>query len=345
MSDSLLSEELSEQPQVVERLLRDADGAISQAAVAARAAGARRVMIAARGTSDNVARYAQHLFGRFLGLPVALATPSLTTLYGGGPRLHETLVIGISQSGQSPDVCAVIEEARGQGQATVAITNVPGSPLARAAQQTIDIAAGLERSVAATKTYTASLAAIAALTAELAGAPTLRGDLATVGEAMQAQLELGTGAAAEVLGGLDRCALTGRGPNYATAFEAALKIKELTGIAAEPYSPADLMHGPVAVLGPSSPLLAFALAGPALPSIVEAEREGAERGAQRLIFSDAPAGTFAPGCRVVAVSAVAEWLSPLVAILPAQALAAELALQRGLAVDTPFGLSKVTRTL
>ena len=158
------------------------------------------------------------------------------------------------------------------------------------------------------------------------------------------QLELGIGSSAELLDGVDRCALAGRGPNYATAFEAALKIKELTGIAAEPYSPADLMHGPVAVLGPGSPLIAFALAGPAVGSIVEAEREAAERGATRLALTDAPEAGFAAGCRLIPVVAVAEWLSPLVAILPAQALAAQAALRRGLAVDTPFGLSKVTRS-
>ncbi len=345
MSDAHLQQELAEQPGVVERLLQDPHGAIALAARTARSADVRQVLIAARGTSDNAARYAQHVFGRFLRLPVILATPSLTTLYGGGPHLHRTLVIGISQSGQSPDVCAVVEEAREQGQLTVALTNVPGSPLARAAQVTIDIDAGAERSVAATKTYTASLAAVAALAAELSGELSLRRDLEHVAAAMQTQLELGIGSGAELLGAGDRCALAGRGPNYATAFEAALKIKELTGIAAEPYSPADLMHGPVAVLGHESPLIAFAVTGPALSSVIEAEREGAARGAERLLITDAPAAAFASGCHTVALAEVAEWLSPLVAILPAQALAAQVALGRGLPVDAPFGLSKVTRTL
>jgi len=345
LTDAFLQEELAAQPGVVERLLRDESGAIAEAGRLAAEADVRSVMIAARGTSDNAARYAQHLFGRFLGLPVALATPSLTTLYGAGPRLERTLVIGISQSGESPDVCAVVQDASEQGQATVAITNAPASPLARTAEATIDIGAGAEQSVAATKTYTASLAAIAALTAQMAGEGVLRADLQSIGASMQTQLELGTGSSAEALEGIDRCALAGRGPNYATAFEAALKIKELTGIAAEPYSPADLMHGPVAVLGPGSPLIAFALAGPALSSIVDAEREAAERGAVRLAITDSPQAGFAEGCEILRLTGTPEWLSPLVAILPAQILAARVATERGLAVDRPFGLSKVTRTL
>jgi glutamine---fructose-6-phosphate transaminase (isomerizing) len=344
VSDTLLLEELSQQPQVVERLITAQREAISSAGAIARAAGVRSVLIAARGTSDNAARYAQHVFGRFLRLPVALATPSLSTLYGAGPRLERTLVLGISQSGESPDVCAVIEDAREQGQPTVALTNAPNSPLARAAESTIDIGAGAERSVAATKTYTASLAAIAALTVELCDDRALRADLESIAASMQTQLECGIGSAAELLTGVDRCALIGRGPNYSTAFEAALKIKELTGVAAEPYSPADLMHGPVAVLGLTSPLIAIAAEGPALSSVSDAVRAGREREAHCLAITDAPEA-FPSDSEILALTRVPEWLSPLVAILPAQMLAAQVALERGISVDTPFGLSKVTRTL
>jgi len=344
MTAAFLTSELAEQPHVVERLLQRQRESIADAAASARAAGVRHVLIAARGTSDNVARYAQHVFGRFLGLPVALASPSLNTLYWAPPRLERTLVIGISQSGESPDVCAVVRDARGQGMPTVAITNEAASPLAAASAVTIDIGAGAERSVAATKTYTASLAAIAALTVELADERALSDELAAVAGAMQRQIELGTGAAADVFAGVERCVVAGRGPNYATAFEAALKIKELTGIAAEPYSPADLMHGPVAMLGRGSPLIALAAAGPALASVLDALREAAARGAPSIAVTDAP-DAVAAGAAIVGLVSVAEWLSPLVAILPAQLLAAQLALGRGVEIDTPFGLSKVTRTV
>ncbi len=343
MSEVALIEEIAEQPAVVERLLESQSGEIERAAALARSAGVQAVLIAARGSSDNVARYAQHVLGRFCGLPVALASPSLMTLYGGGPRLERTLVIGISQSGQSPDVNAVLQDARDQGQPTLALTNDPGSPLAGTAEVTIDIAAGAERSVAATKTYTASLAAIAALCAALADERALRSELNGIAGAMQAQLDRGIGDASGPLGTMARCAVAGRGPNYATAFEAALKVKELTGIAAEPYSPADLMHGPVAVLGVDSPLLAIGVAGPALESVTDAASAAEQRGARCLAITDSPRSF--PAAEVIHLSRVPEWLSPLVAILPAQVLAAELALRRGVTLDTPFGLSKVTRTV
>jgi glucosamine--fructose-6-phosphate aminotransferase (isomerizing) len=238
----------------------------------------------------------------------------------------------------------VVQAARAQRQPTLAITNDPRSPLAEAADVTIDIGAGAERSVAATKTYTASLAAVAALTAELSSEAALGSELPRVAGAMREQLGVGVGAAAEALARADRCAVAGRGPNYATAFEAALKIKELTGMAAEPYSSADLMHGPVAVLGPQSPLLAIGVTGPALASIASAAREAAERGARCVALTDSPKA-FPPDAQIVRLVAVPEWLSPLVAILPAQSLAARLGTERGVTVDTPFGLSKVTRTV
>ena len=344
MSDALLLRELSEQPAVVERVLRDQREQLESAVRAARAADVRWVMIAARGTSDNAARYAQHVLGRFCALPVSLATPSLTTLYGATPRLQQTFVIGISQSGQSPDVTAVVTAAREQGQPTLAITNDAGSPLALAAEATIDVGAGAERSVAATKTYTASLAAIAALTVELSGERKLARDLTAVTGAMSAQLDMGVGPAAQALAGTNRCAVVGRGPNYCTAFEAALKIKELTGIAAEPYSPADLMHGPVAVLDGATPLLAVGAQGPALASVAQAAEEARARGARCVALTDSPQA-FAQDTLILRLVAVAEWLSPLVAILPAQSLAAQLAGERGVSVDAPFGLRKVTRTV
>jgi glucosamine--fructose-6-phosphate aminotransferase (isomerizing) len=345
VTDTILAEEMREQPAVVEELLRSQRAVLAEVARLARARDSGWVLIAARGSSDNAARYAQHVFGRLCGLPVALASPSLSTLYDAPLRFEHALVIGISQSGQSPDVRAVLERAREHGRPTVAITNAPGSPLALLADATVDIHAGAERSVAATKTYTASLAALAGLAVELAGDETGRSELVGVPDAMQRQLELGIGDAARVLEGADRCAVAGRGPNYATAFEAALKIKELTSIAAEPYSPADLMHGPVAVLGPASPLLAVAVEGPSLASVTDAVAEARSRGAHCLLLSDSADLRSGDGDARVALTPVPEWLSPLVAVLPAQVLAAELAGALGVDVDAPFGLRKVTRTI
>ena len=160
---------MAEQPAVLERLLRESAGAIAEAAAEIEARRPRFGVIAARGSSDNAARYAQHLFGRFWGLPVALATPSLHTLYDAPLDYRDALVIGISQSGASPDVAGVVEAAAAQGAITIAITNEPDSALGRAAAHVIDLCTGPERSVAATKTYTASLGAVAALAGVDAG--------------------------------------------------------------------------------------------------------------------------------------------------------------------------------
>jgi glutamine---fructose-6-phosphate transaminase (isomerizing) len=326
---SILRDEIAEQPAVLERLL----AAHAELGIAR----PRFALIAARGSSDNVARYAQHVLGRLCGIPVALATPSLYTLYGAPPRLDGALVIGISQSGASPDVTAVVQDAADQGQATLAITNDPGSPMARAAQHVVELGTGEERSVAATKTYTASLAAVAALAAALAGDDGLRAALRGTPAAVARQLEQPVDEAVELAALWQRCAVVGRGANYATAFEAALKVKELTGIAAEPYSPPDLMHGPVAVVGPEHGVLAFAPPGPTEDDVRSAVHEAERRGAPTILASGDPESPI----RLVPQP---DWLSPFCAAVAAQRLAAGVAERRGIEVDRPFGLSKITKT-
>lgn len=344
---SRLSEEIAEQPEVLARLLTDQAGPIGELTAALERRPPRFVVLAARGSSDNAARYAQHLLGRFCGLPVALATPSLQTLYGASPRLEDALVIGISQSGASPDVSAVVADAAAQGQATVAVTNDLASPLAEAAQHAIALGTGPERSVAATKTYTASLGALALLAARLSGDPGLEAELRRVPEAMEAQLARGDelGPAVDAAKGWERCAVVGRGANYGTAFEAALKVKELSGLAAEPYSPPDLLHGPIASVGAEHPVLAIAPSGPTHAGMGELLAAIRERGAGAVVVSDDLAGLGDTGAIGIGLEATPEWLSPLVAILPAQLLAAGVTQARGLDLDAPFGLTKVTRTL
>lgn len=335
---SILREEIAEQPAVLERLLAAEWASIARLADTLRDAPPRFALIAARGSSDNVARYAQHVLGRLCGIPVALATPSLYTLYGTPPRLDHALVVGISQSGASPDVTAVVADGAAQGQVTLAITNDPGSPMATAAEHVIELGTGEERSVAATKTYTASLTAVAALAAAVAGDARLRDELHAAPDAVAAQLENASiDAALNVAAGWQRCAVVGRGANYGTAFEAALKIKELTGIAAEPYSPPDLMHGPIAVLGPEHGVLAFAPTGPTADDVLDAVREAERRGAPAIIAAADPTAT-------MPLVPMPEWLSPLGAVIAAQQLAAGLAERRGIEVDRPFGLSKITKT-
>jgi glutamine---fructose-6-phosphate transaminase (isomerizing) len=353
----LVSAEIGEQPEVVARLLERQRPAIEALAAEMRRRRPRYAVLAARGSSDNAARYAQHVFGRLLRLPVVLATPSLHTVYDAPPRYGDALVLGISQSGASPDVVSVVAEGARQDAMTAAITNDPSSPLAAEAAHVIDLGAGEERSVAATKTYTASLVAIAALVAS--GDAALTAEVQRLPEALAAQLELTAGGGSDGEWSVDALAATGdvadsvraaadwqrltvvgRGAHYATAFEAALKVRELAGIVAEAYSPADLRHGPIATVGPGQPLLAIAPDGPTLASMRELVGMARARGARvTAIGHDA-----ALGDPLLALVDIPEWLGPVVAIVPAQLLAVGLAERRGVDVDTPFGLSKITLT-
>jgi glucosamine--fructose-6-phosphate aminotransferase (isomerizing) len=321
---SRLEHEIREQPAALARLLADARG---QIAGLARALGTGTVMIAARGSSDNAARYAQYLLGERLGLPVALAAPSLESLHGAGavPRGTGDLVLGISQSGRSPDVVGVLSAARAAGTRTAAITNDAGSPLARTAELVVELGVGAERSVAATKTYTGSLAVLAAAVAELQGDDAVRELPWLVAEAVDAAFAAAGPASAPA-----HVVVVGRGYNLATAMEIALKVRELSGIVAEGFSSADLMHGPIAAVGPETLALLVAPPGAARASVLDAADALRARGARTL----EPA--LPPG--------VPEWLSPIVAVVPGQVLALRLAALAGRDADAPAGLAKVTET-
>ncbi len=336
--------ELGEGPEIVERLL---DGATEQVAAVARAVRERTIdimLIAARGTSDHAAIYAQYVLGARNRLAVALAAPSLFSVYAAPPRLHNALVLGISQSGRSPDVVAVLQEARRQGALTVAITNDPSSELAAAGDLLVELEAGPERAVAATKTYLAEIALLAMLSAALSGdaesAAQLRALPGALREAFRVEEEIARLATARAAD--DRCAVLARGFHYATAREWALKIKELAYVLADPYSAADFQHGPIALVQPDFPILAVATSGPALEGMVALLRRLHEARARILTLSDvADARALGEG---VPLPAVPEWLSPLVAIIPAQLFAYHLARARGLDTEAPRNLAKVTLT-
>src|SRR5690606_13245689 len=242
--ESYLQQEILEQPESLNRLICEERSTIMRVAEAIRHYNPRFIMMAARGSSDNAARYGQYVFGTLNRMPVALATPSLYTLYQTPPRMNDALVIAISQSGQSPDIVAVVEEGRRQGALTVAITNQPESPLALAAQYTIRLHTGPERSVAATKTYTASLLAIALLSAAIANNDPYLQAIDSVPRFIREVTERSEDIirASERYRYMDACVVVSRGYNYATAYEIALKLKELTYILAEPYSTADFQH-------------------------------------------------------------------------------------------------------
>ena len=190
---SQVEKEIREQPEALSRLLEEGRGGAEEVAARVRAFSPRFVVIAARGSSDNAARYAQYLFGAHNRLSVCLATPSLFTFYDAAPSLAGALVIGVSQSGQSPDIVAVVEAGRKQGALTLAITNRPGSPLAAAAEHTLPLLAGEERAVAATKTYTAQLCALAMLSAALEGGESRWAELSRVPGLVEQAIALNAG--------------------------------------------------------------------------------------------------------------------------------------------------------
>ncbi|MCP3996363.1 MAG: SIS domain-containing protein, partial [bacterium] len=219
--------EIGEQPSVFKNALRRNAEPMAAIANQLRSVEFDYALIAARGTSDNAARYAKYLWAAHNELPVALAAPSLFTSYQRPPRLNGALVVGISQSGESPDLVAVVAEGRKQGRPTLAITNEPESPLAEQADMVINIAAGEELAVAATKTYTAQLLAVAMLSAALD--PHTSGDaLALLPGYVESVLavESEIAAVATDLADMRACAVLGRGYNHSTAFEWALKVQE-----------------------------------------------------------------------------------------------------------------------
>ena len=343
---SYLSKEIHEQPKALLRLLDRQIENAQRIAADLRARRVKYVIIAARGTSDNAARYAQYLLGALNRLPVGLATPSLFSVYGEPPQLEDGLVIGISQSGQSPDIVAVLEEAQRQGAPTMAVTNDPNSPLAGQADYVIPLHAGEERAVAATKTYTAQLAALALLSCALGDDPDRLEELRRVPQAVERVLdgEELIARAVERYRYMETCVVLGRGYNYATAFEIALKLKELNYLVAEAYSSADFMHGPIAVVGSGFPALVVAPSGKMFDTMHSFSLELKSRGAELLIISDhrellAKAVTPLPLPR-----RMPEWLSPIPAVVLGQLFALHLALTKGNDPDQPQGLQKVTYT-
>jgi glucosamine--fructose-6-phosphate aminotransferase (isomerizing) len=340
-----LHSEIFEQPAALDRLLRTQTERARDIARLVQSRGVYWVLIAARGSSDHAALYAKYLWGARNGLPVALAAPSLFTLYRTPPKIQGALVVGISQSGQSPDIVSVVEEARRQGAPTLAITNDLASPLANAAEMVLDTCSGPERAIAATKTYTTQLLSIALLSAALA--EEAGEDLARVPAWIQDVLRL-EGIVEEAVQGyrqMTQCVVLGRGLNYATASEWSLKLKELTGVVAEPYSSADLRHGPVAIVTRGFPVLAVVPSGAVfedvmslLASLVE------ERGVELVAVSNEERALSLARTPLPLPAAVPEWLSPLVGIVPAQLFCYHLARALGRDTEAPAGLSKVTRT-
>jgi len=346
LNQTFLYKEIFEQPAVLKRLISQEVNEINILVQAIREKAITQVVIAARGTSDNAARYAKYLFGAVNHLQVALATPSLYSIYRRPPRLYNSLVLGISQSGKSPDIVKVIEGAKQQGMLTATITNYPQSDLAQMGEYKINLHAGEERSIAATKTYTSELAAIALLSATLADDQSMLNVLEKAPSFANAMLELAPLAKdiAQQYQEMRYCIVIGRGFNYATAFELALKLKELTYTMVEPYSSADFLHGPLAVVEPGFPVIVFAPSGAMIEEMKALLDTLKQRHASIIAISDDTEILKAAHIPFQLPFSVPEWFSPITSIIPGQLFAMHLAYWRGLDIDNPRAIKKITET-
>jgi glucosamine--fructose-6-phosphate aminotransferase (isomerizing) len=342
-----LHSEIFEQPERLQKLLSSQRKTSEEVARLIKSRGVTYVFLAARGSSDNAARYANYLWGAQNGLPIALATPSLFTYYQQPPRLKDAFVMGISQSGQSPDIVSVLEEGRRQGCPTLAITNAPDSPLARASDLVLDIQAGPELAVAATKTYTAELMALAMLSAAMRGETSPWKELEHVAGWVKAVLKQSEAIerSSQRYRYMRQCVVLGRGYNYATAFEWALKLKELTYVEAEPYSSADFQHGPIAMIENSFPIMAVVPEGKVFDSMMSAlTRLRSDFGAELVIISNNNQTLALAQTPMAVPPDIPEWLTPLISIVPAQLFAYHLTRAKGFDPEKPRSIGKVTET-
>lgn len=341
---ALMAAEIFEQPEVWRRQLSQGRSQIDDVAGRIAAFEPSMVLFVARGTSDHAALYGKYLTEILSQKPAGLCSPSTMTAYGSRPALDRVLMVGVSQSGGSPDLVRTLEVGREQGALTLAITNKPGSPLAQAAELGIDVLAGPERAVAATKSYTAQLLALYLIVDRL------RGGDGSSAEALPAAAEqvLAEDAVVRSLAQryrfASRLVTTARGYSYPTAREAALKLMETSYLGAQAFSGADLLHGPLAMIDPQVPVLSIVADGVGGEAMRPVLDRLAEVGAD--VFTvGAPDAVEAASAGIALPAGIGEELSPLVEIIPFQQLALHLAIARGGDPDAPRGLKKVTETL
>lgn len=352
---SQMREEIRQQPEALERTIQEEWVGIQALRQRFATRRPRMVVLAARGTSDNAATFGRYLLEIATGIPVSLAAPSIVTLYGATLDLKDTLVVAVSQSGESTDINRVLEQAKQQGASTVGITNEPGSSLATLAEHVILVRAGKEKSVAATKTYTGQLLAMYLLAYAL-GANLEEQEMRRLPEwtAAALRLEREVEERSERYRFMEHALVVGRGLNYANAFEFALKLMETCYVVAERFSAADLLHGPIAMVEAAFPTFLFTPGGVTWPGMSEMLEKLQGLKAETLVITDQSQGQArARGVRALIVPAdlthrgalPADLYTPIPYIIPAQLFAACLADQKGFDPDAPRLLSKVTRTM
>lgn len=336
-----MAREVAEIPQVAARFLHDGAPAITAAAAALRATNPALVATVARGSSDHAATYLKYAIELLAGVPVASVGPSVASIYGRPLRLSGAACIGISQSGQSPDIVEMMRAAGRGGALTIAITNAADSPITSASKHALPLGAGEERSVAATKTFVTSVLAGLALLAEWQEDAALRQAIAQAPEAFAQALTLDWSPLSARLARAGSAFVLGRGPAFAIAAEAALKFKETCGLHAESYSAAEVLHGPAAIVQTHFPVLALAIDDAALPHVVATAERLAAQGADVFVT-----GATAKGCTALpTVAGLHPLLAPLVLSVSFYRFVEDLARRRGLDPDTPPHLRKVTETV
>jgi glutamine---fructose-6-phosphate transaminase (isomerizing) len=345
MPVSIMLREIAQQPQALERTLRAEKAEMLRVASFLRQRDLRLIVLVARGTSDNAAMFGRYLLEISTGIPVSLAAPSVHTLYRRGLKLRDALVVGISQSGEGADINAVLESCKKSGAHVVAITNHGESSMAAVADETFVTRAGLEKSVAATKTYTCQLMLLHMLADALAGGSCEA--LAPIPEYAQAALGLAPRIQAiiERYRFMDRCAVVGRGLNYANACELSIKLMETCYIMAERFSAADFLHGPIAMVQRDFPVIVFAPPGKVYRDLRSLITRLHELQADTMVISSEKSVLQAAACAVEIPMPIPDLYSAIPYIIPGQIFAEKLSLLKGLSPDRPRGLTKVTRTL
>ena len=343
---TLMWEEIHEQPQVLENCRKANAEVIRKAVEEIKARDVQSVVIAARGTSDHAAIYGKYLFETLLGIPVVLAAPSVVTVYGGNLKLKNSLVIGISQSGKAGDAAEIIRAGNECGAVTLTITNYVDSPLATLSGYHLHCTAGDEKSVAATKTFTAQMYLLAMLAAELAGDASLKEKLGRVPQAVSEVFGLAD-AIEEMVKRyrfMKECFVLARGFNYPIAMESALKIQETSYIRAKAFATSDFYHGPMAMIEKDMPVIVFAPKGPSLKDVTEMITKLKESGADLLVISDSEDACAMGNCALRIPETESDFTSVYVNAAVAQMFACKLSLLRGLNPDEPRMLRKVTIT-
>ena len=333
--------EIDEIPSVVANFLVASADVVPQAAAALRDKQPVVVTTIARGSSDHAASYLKYAIELTLGVPVASVGPSIASIYDARLKLDRAAAIAISQSGKSPDIVAMAASAQRSGAATIGITNTAGSPLTQSVDFTIDLAAGVEKSVAATKTFVTSVVAGLALLAHWAEDEALIGAVEALPSIFEKAIACDWSQLVTALDGHDSLFVLGRGPGFAIANEAALKFKETCGIQGEAYSSAEVMHGPVSIVTPGYPVLALAARDAAEASVASMAHDLAGKGATAFVTSDRSGAAH----RLPYAATGHPITDPLSLIVSFYGFVEALARHRGLNPDEPPLLKKVTETV